>query len=98
MQSMTVIQQATTWAHHCRRGSQQCLALCAQIVLAPKWRTAYRALLSDLVFLPLALAYIILLVRSWQPDTLSLMMPGKLANGFAGRSFARRCRLLSLCR
>jgi hypothetical protein len=59
-------------------------AAALQILLAPWWRSAYRMLISDVIFLPLIAAYIVLLVRSWQPDTLSLMMPGSLADGFAG--------------
>ena len=61
-----------------------CHDVALQILLAPWWRSAYRMLISDMIFLPLVAAYIVLLVRSWQPDTLSLMMPGSLADGFAG--------------
>jgi len=39
---------------------------------------------SDVIFVPLAVAYLVLLLQSWQPDTLSLMMPGSLAEGFEG--------------
>ncbi|KXZ45237.1 hypothetical protein GPECTOR_57g527 [Gonium pectorale] len=35
-------------------------------------------------FVPLSLAYLVLLVMSWSPDTLSIMMPGSLAEGLAG--------------
>lgn len=40
---------------------------------------------SDVIFVPLAVAYLVLLLQSWQPDTLSLMMPGSLAEGFEGK-------------
>ncbi|KAK9842571.1 hypothetical protein WJX81_006808 [Elliptochloris bilobata] len=39
---------------------------------------------SDLHFVPLALLYLYLLVHSWEPDTLSLILPGSLAEGFKG--------------
>lgn len=61
-----------------------CVPLCLLILLAPRWRSAYRLLISDVILLPLVAVYIELLARSWQPDTLSLMMPGSLADGFAG--------------
>ena len=42
----------------------------------------FSSLSSTLV--PLALLYGALLVQSWQPDTLSLIMPGSLSDGLAG--------------
>ncbi|KAG2425863.1 hypothetical protein HYH02_014927 [Chlamydomonas schloesseri] len=35
-------------------------------------------------FVPLAAAYVVLLVGSWSPDTLSIMMPGSLEEGLKG--------------
>ena len=62
------------------------------MIAAPKFRAAIDVLRSDLVFMPLALMYLVLLVRSWEPDTLSLMMPGSLREGFAGMLCGRnRC-------
>ncbi len=52
--------------------------------MAPFWRDAVRVLRTDAIFVPLATAYGVLLLQSWQPDTLRLMMPGSFAEGFAG--------------
>lgn len=38
---------------------------------------------SNLVFLPLAAAYLCLLIQSWTPDTLSIIMPGSLEAGLS---------------
>ncbi|GIL74881.1 hypothetical protein Vretimale_2460 [Volvox reticuliferus] len=35
-------------------------------------------------FIPLVLAYLLLLVLSWSPDTLQIMMPGSLKEGLSG--------------
>ena len=61
---------------------------CYQMVIAPNWRGTQRLLRPDSIFVPLALMYGVLLVRSWAPDTLALMMPGSLREGFTGA-----CRL-----
>ena len=55
-----------------------------QMFLAPHSRGTQRLLRPDGIFVPLALMYGILLARSWAPDTLALMMPGSLQQGFAG--------------
>lgn len=54
------------------------------MILAPRWRLTERLMQSEAIFVPLSLLYGVLLWRSWTPDTLSLMMPGSLAAGFAG--------------
>lgn len=59
---------------------------CAQMICAPGWRVTRRVLSSDLVFLPLAATYCFLLSQSWEPDTLSLILPGSLREGITGTS------------
>ena len=44
---------------------------------------AARFLRSSMPLVPLCVAYLALLCASWSPDTLSLMMPGSLAEGLA---------------
>ena len=56
------------------------------MICAPGWRVTRRVLSSDLVFLPLAATYCFLLSQSWEPDTLSLILPGSLREGITGTS------------
>lgn len=49
------------------------------------------------LFVPLALLYGYLLVASWQPDTLSLMMPGDLNQGLKGSCSAPHNKNTSAC-
>ena len=39
---------------------------------------------SQLVLVPVALAYTVLLLHSWAPDSLSLILPGSLQEGLSG--------------
>ena len=55
-----------------------------QMALAPQQSATKRLLSSDLLFVPLALLYLYLLVHSWEPDTLRLILPGSLADGLKG--------------
>lgn len=55
-----------------------------QMALLPRWSVTRRLTRSPLVLAPLALVYGLLLVWSWQPDTLSLILPGSLADGLKG--------------
>jgi hypothetical protein len=54
------------------------------MLLAPRWQRTRDLVRSALTYVPLALAYTALLVASWQPDTLSLILPGSLQEGLAG--------------
>lgn len=67
---------------------QLCTAYCAVIFAAmlvlPRVRPVRDFIRSNLVFIPLGLAYAALLAQSWSPDTLSLMMPGSLDQAFTG--------------
>ena len=54
------------------------------MALAPQQSATKRLLSSDLLFVPLALLYLYLLVHSWEPDTLRLILPGSLADGLKG--------------
>ncbi|EFJ48550.1 hypothetical protein VOLCADRAFT_117581, partial [Volvox carteri f. nagariensis] len=47
-------------------------------------RKSARLFSSFWPFIPLSLAYLALLISSWSPDTLQIMMPGSLAAGFSG--------------
>ncbi len=60
------------------------LHLGTQMICAPGWRMTRRLLSSDLMFLPLAATYCFLLSQSWEPDTLSLILPGSLRDGLTG--------------
>lgn len=55
-----------------------------QMLLLSKIRAVRDLIRSNLVFVPLGLAYLALLAQSWAPDTLSLMMPGSLGQAFTG--------------
>lgn len=55
-----------------------------QMAILPPVRPVRRAVEQGIFILPLALAYATLLVHSWQPDTLQLLLPGSLAAGFSG--------------
>eukprot|EP00873_Tetraselmis_striata_P005178 jgi/Tetstr1/425442/TSEL_015889.t1 len=53
------------------------------MAVAPQ-RQWVRSTIESLWFIaPVALAYLFLLAISWQPDTLSLMMPGSIEEGIA---------------
>ena len=58
--------------------------LALQMVLAPQQSVTKRLMSSDLLFVPLALMYLYLLVHSWEPDMLRLILPGSLADGLKG--------------
>lgn len=62
--------------------------------MAPFWRGVVRFLRHDTIFVPIAVAYAVLLLHSWQADTLSLILPGSLAEGLSGYTNASRPRLL----
>lgn len=57
-----------------------CVSLFGVMLLPPApWR---RAVVANLwTYAPLAVLYLCLLCLSWQPDTLSLMLPGSLEEG-----------------
>lgn len=58
------------------------------MAVAPQ-RQWVRSTIESLWFIaPVALAYLFLLAISWQPDTLSLMMPGSIEEGIASGDFA----------
>ncbi len=55
-----------------------------QMAIIPPARPVRRAVDKGVYLLPLALVYGYLLIHSWQPDTLQLLLPGSLAAGFSG--------------
>jgi len=54
------------------------------MILAPRASVVRKTMRSYWVLAPLALIYLALLAYSWSPDTLSILMPGSLADGFTG--------------
>lgn len=54
------------------------------MLTAPSWHGTVRIMQSDLIFVPIALSYLYLLIHSWQPDTLQLVLPGSLEAGLSG--------------
>ena len=54
----------------------------------PHWHATKRVMSSSLIVVPVALAYAVLLAHSWEPDTLSLILPGSLREGLAGAQSA----------
>lgn len=53
------------------------------MILVPKARAVQRSMGSLWVFLPLTLLYGLLLVNSYSPDMLSILLPGSLAEGMS---------------
>jgi len=65
------------------------VASAAALALLPRrWRLAQAAARATWPIVPLALAYAVLLAASWEPDTLSLMMPGSWSEGLKSGRFA----------
>ena len=54
------------------------------MICRPRWPTTKRVTRSSLIFIPVALAYTVLLAFSWEPDTLALILPGSLQEGLSG--------------
>lgn len=54
------------------------------MILLPATRVVRQTVERGVLLLPLALCYGYLLARSWQPDTLSLLLPGSLSAGLSG--------------
>ena len=67
--------------------------LAAQALLAPRHAATRRLLRSELICAPLALVYLYLLLHSWEPDTLQLILPGSLAEGLTGTTLLSHCVL-----
>jgi hypothetical protein len=61
-------------------------AVLLQMLLLPKWQKTRQVISSAKSYVPLALAYTALLIASWQPDTLSLILPGSFSEGLSGDS------------
>lgn len=59
-------------------------AVAALMVLLPRWSVTRRLVRSPLVLAPPGAVYGLLLIWSWQPDSLSLILPGSLADGLKG--------------
>ena len=54
------------------------------MLFLPRHRVTVSAMHSDWIFVPLSIMYAALLLQSWTPDTLKLIMPGSLQAGLAG--------------
>ena len=61
-----------------------------QMILAPAWKRTADIVRSDAILVPVALAYLFLLVHSLQPDTLALILPGSLKAGLSGQPIAEQ--------
>lgn len=68
--------------HASARATASCLGL--QMLFAPRRRSTVGLMQSDWIFVPLSAMYITLLLQSWTPDTLQLIMPGSLQAGLSG--------------
>jgi len=65
------------------------LASAAALALLPRaWAVTQGVARTRWPLVALALAYAVLLAASWEPDTLSLMMPGSLSEGLSAGKFA----------
>ena len=58
--------------------------MCIQVLMAPKSDFTRRIMYSELIYVPIALAYGFLLAHSWDANTLNLILPGSLEEGLAG--------------
>eukprot|EP00884_Botryococcus_braunii_P021380 jgi/Botrbrau1/7926/Bobra.9_2s0091.5 len=61
------------------------------MLVAPRSKRTKKVASSNLIFVPIALAYGYLLFYSWQPDTFSLILPGSLKAGFSGQVTSPLC-------
>lgn len=58
--------------------------LYALMIFAPNSKWTNATVRKDMSLVPLGLTYGYFLAASWEPDTLSLLLPGNLADGFSG--------------
>lgn len=73
---------ASTWLF--AGSTMYAVGLALLMVVAPGWSRTRQLLSSPACIAPLALAYGVLLAASWQPDTLSTILPGSWAEGLSG--------------
>lgn len=66
-------------------------AVLLQMLVAPAWKWTIKLVDSELIYTPIAAAYVFLLIHSWEPDTLSLIMPGSLKAGLSGEPDVVAC-------
>ena len=55
-----------------------------QMLFLPNKRATVSIMHSNWIFVPLSIMYIALLIQSWTPETLQMIMPGSLHAGLAG--------------
>ena len=72
-----------TASHYCK-GLPRPTVVFIQMICRPQWPTTKRVIGSSLIFIPVAVAYTVLLAFSWEPDTLALILPGSLQDGLSG--------------
>eukprot|EP01024_Parvocaulis_polyphysoides_P032658 TRINITY_DN2921_c0_g1_i3.p1 TRINITY_DN2921_c0_g1~~TRINITY_DN2921_c0_g1_i3.p1 ORF type:complete len:241 (+),score=5.39 TRINITY_DN2921_c0_g1_i3:26-748(+) len=58
-------------------------SLFSLMIFTPGWFTIRRIMRNLMCLFPLIALYCYLLIKSWQPDTLQLMMPGSLQEGIS---------------
>lgn len=59
------------------------IAVALLMTVLPRWRPTQRLLDTPLVLAPLAAAYGVLLLQSWSPDTVGLILPGSWEAGLS---------------
>ncbi|KAL3137037.1 hypothetical protein ABBQ32_006624 [Trebouxia sp. C0010 RCD-2024] len=62
-----------------------CVPLYALMLFWPRRRVTVSVMHSNWIFVPLSIMYATLLLQSWTPDTVQLIMPGSLQAGLAGK-------------
>eukprot|EP00878_Enallax_costatus_P003531 GHUV01003745.1.p1 GENE.GHUV01003745.1~~GHUV01003745.1.p1 ORF type:complete len:274 (+),score=56.20 GHUV01003745.1:251-1072(+) len=75
----------TPWLPYAMAASAACcLVLIAMMLIAPGAEITQRSARSNTPVIAIAVLYGIVLLASWSTDTMHLMMPGSLAEGFKG--------------
>ncbi|DBA73881.1 TPA: hypothetical protein ACH3X2_009532 [Trebouxia sp. C0005] len=62
-----------------------CVPFFAMMLFLPNKRVTVSTMHSNWIFVPLSIMYIALLIQSWTPETLQMIMPGSLQAGLAGK-------------
>ncbi|KAL0054143.1 hypothetical protein WJX82_004470 [Trebouxia sp. C0006] len=55
------------------------------MLFLPNKRATVSIMHSNWIFVPLSITYIALLIQSWTPETLQMIMPGSLRAGLTGK-------------
>ena len=86
--SLSFIHHEIAKKKRCSHSKKQIQKKTKQMALAPRARlTSALASRAEAALSPLCALYLALLVTSWSPDTMSVLLPGSLAEGLAGGRF-----------